>query len=159
MNPVICRLHLQESGGSCESLHFKPKFSRMPRHVSKGLSAYHDQPAPYGSFSLPMVCKQNIFHFLPQEVSFSHGFYFSYWWHSLHQGWYVLVGRLRLCFAGQPRNRWEMGQVLPSCLRNVARMEWFTSQTIDVVALLWGSSFCSWNLLRVVTYAQMRPTL
>ena len=80
-------------------------------------------------------------------------------WQSLHQGWYALVGRLRLCFAGQPRNRWEMGQVLPSCLRNVARMEWFTSQTIDVVALLWGSSFCSWNLLRVVTYAQMRPTL
>lgn len=40
-------------------------------------------------------------------------------WQSLHQGWYALVGRLRLCFAGQPRNRWEMGQVLPSCLRNV----------------------------------------
>ena len=77
---------------------------------------------------------------------------------------FIKVGMLSLgvfafVFAGQPRNRWEMGQVLPSCLRNVARMEWFTSQTIDVVALLWGSSFCSWNLLRVVTYAQMRPTL
>ena len=54
MNPVIShQLHLQESGvGTRELLSFNPRLTRLPRHVSEVLSAYHDQPAPSYMFVL-----------------------------------------------------------------------------------------------------------